>query len=418
MSKPDTSRGLATTCTLEQVRNAVTVHLDALWQTPERARTLPPTMLWGPPGVGKSALVRQICEERGIGFVDIRLAQREPVDVRGLPVPVDGVVQWLLPAEYPRDPNSRGIMLFDELTAADRTLQVAAYELILDRRLGDLYQVPPGWYVMAAGNRTGDRAVATTMSSALANRFCHLEVRPDLNGWVRWAQQEGVHPDVVAFLRFQPMLMLDMSGHLERGWPSPRAWERVGLETELADRLGPDTFRNVVCGLVGAGAGLQYVAFREWHQAVPDIAKMLAGKASVVVPERADQRYALCCSVAWHLWKAPNQPAAFDALFTLLERLPADFSAMLAVDCMNAGKPKDVARFVMDPRFAAWGSRSGPTFVARFHREASNIARKAVAGRLPADLPLAADLLQGAVTAADLMGEDPLAAPLLPGGEG
>ena len=246
----DRSAASTVTSSLEQVRAVLDHHLRALWEDPTRARILPPVMLWGPPGIGKSAVVRQACEEEGIGFVDVRLAQREPVDVRGLPVPKDGVVQWLLPDEYPRDRGSRGIILFDELTAADRTLQVAAYEFILDRRLGSLYEVPPGWYVMAAGNRTSDRAVATTMSSALANRFCHLDVAPDLEGWVRWAQVAGVHPDVVGFLRFRPNLFLDMKGNLERGWPSPRAWERVGLETDLVDRLDPSTFRVLIAGLV------------------------------------------------------------------------------------------------------------------------------------------------------------------------
>ena len=178
------------TCSIEDVRSILEHQLQLLWERPEQAHVIAPLMLWGPPGVGKSTVVREVCKAKGIGFVDVRLAQREPIDLRGLPVPnKEGTgVDWLVSSEWPRERESRGVILFDELTAADRTLQVAAYELILDRRLGTLYEVPPGWLLMGAGNRAGDRAVAGTMSSALANRFCHLEVEPSLEDWMVWAR--------------------------------------------------------------------------------------------------------------------------------------------------------------------------------------------------------------------------------------
>ena len=135
--------------TPDQASTLLGHQLTLMQQDPSLAELLPPVMLWGPPGVGKSSIVRELAAREGIGFIDIRLSQREPVDLRGLPVPdrERGVVDWLLAGEWPRDPDSRGILLFDELTAADRSLQVAAYELILDRRLGDLYRLPPGWLV-------------------------------------------------------------------------------------------------------------------------------------------------------------------------------------------------------------------------------------------------------------------------------
>ena len=145
--------------------------LDALWAGNTPPDKLPPLMLWGAPGVGKSTAIRELAKKLDIGFIDVRLAQREPVDMRGLPVPDGEQVRWLVSSEWPRDPESKGIIIFDELTAADKTLQVAAYEFILDRRLGDLYKVPKNWYIVAAGNRTEDRAVACSMSSALPINF-------------------------------------------------------------------------------------------------------------------------------------------------------------------------------------------------------------------------------------------------------
>ena len=109
----------------------------------------PSCMVWGAPGIGKSDIIRKVGEEKGIEIVDVRLAQREPVDMRGLPVPntEDKSVEWYTSSEWPRDPKSKGIIFFDELTAADRMNQAASYELILDRRLGKNYQVPEGWYI-------------------------------------------------------------------------------------------------------------------------------------------------------------------------------------------------------------------------------------------------------------------------------
>ena len=122
-----------------QLEHLVKLQLRALRENPDIAMVLPPLMVWGAPGLGKSSILRQAAEKRGIGFIDVRLAQREPVDIRGLPVPGPDGVKWLVASEWPRDPDSRGIILFDEITAVDRSLQVAAYEFILDRRLGELY---------------------------------------------------------------------------------------------------------------------------------------------------------------------------------------------------------------------------------------------------------------------------------------
>ncbi len=191
-------------------------------------------MVWGATGLGKSSILRDVAAERGIGFIDVRLAQREPVDIRGLPVPGEDGVKWLVASEWPRDPKSRGIILFDEITAADRSLQVAAYEFILDRRLGELYRVPDGWYICAAGNRTQDRAVAATMSSALANRFLHVEMVDDVESWIAWASAHDIHPSVAGFIRFRPTCLFNQEGeNLERGWPSPRSWERVSHMVKL-----------------------------------------------------------------------------------------------------------------------------------------------------------------------------------------
>lgn len=359
--------------TLEQARTLIEHHLKSLWAYPEAAGQIAPMMLWSAPGVGKSTLVREICEQHGIGFIDFRLAQREPVDLRGLPVPGNDAVHWLLSGEWPRDPNSRGIILFDELTAADRSLQVAAYEIILDRRLGDLYRLPDGWYVCAAGNRSEDRAVATTLSSALANRFCHLDVLPDHAAWNRWAVGRGLHPDVIGFLNFRPECFFDLSGDVERGWPSPRSWERVSTALTLAETQELDIacLRLQISGLVGRGAATEFLAFRQWAREIPDIQGMLRGQARVRIPRRADQRYALCAAMVHHLWQGPEaeRDLLLKGFFRISRELPSDFAAMAMIDALTG--PDEATslarsqRLMSHPRFEAWTQQHGTAFAAQ-----------------------------------------------------
>ena len=362
--------------TPNQTQQLLSHHVQQLGRDSSLAGQLPPLMLWGPPGVGKSSVVRQVAEQQGIGFIDIRLAQREPIDLRGLPVPDHerGVVDWLLAGEWPRDPNSRGILLFDELTTADRSLQVAAYELILDRRLGDLYRLPPGWLVVGAGNRSEDRAVAQTFSSALANRFCHISITPDLDTWARWAAGEGLHPDVIAFLRFQPACFFDMEGNVEQGWPSPRSWTRVAQSLTHSQGLPAATQALMIHGLVGQGAATEFLAFRDWALKLPDIPAMLNGKAPIIIPTRADQRYAFCAGLAHTLWQHVADDALNDAktqqriarFFEISQALSADFATLALMDAMqgahDAQQQARTLALMSHPGFDAWSEQHGSVF--------------------------------------------------------
>ena len=353
----------------EALHKIVLRQIQMLWKRPEQTSLVPPLMVWGPPGVGKSTILREAAQELGIGFVDVRLAQREPVDVRGLPVPnrEKGAVEWLVASDWPRE--GRGILLFDELTAADRTLQVAAYELILDRRLGDLYRLPPGWYVCAAGNRIEDAAVATGMSSALANRFLHVELAPNAEQWTRWAIRQGIHRNVLGFLRFRPDLLFQMSNeNLERGWPSPRAWERVGLlEEEFEETPDDPLFEPLVRGLVGAGVAIEYMDYRKAASEFGDVrALLLDPTIPLAIPDKADRRYAFCAAVAYSVWRAADeeeQTRLLDGFYRVSAALPGSYASMLMTDAMagpdGKGDPKWAERLTLHPGFAAWRKTFG-----------------------------------------------------------
>ena len=314
--------------------------LDVLWENPEKADLVPPLMIWGPPGIGKSTFIRNLCKENDIGFIDVRLAQREPVDIRGLPVPRDDKqgIDWIVSSEWPRagvdGTPDKGIILFDEITAADSTLQVAAYEFILDRRLGQLYQVPEGWYIVAAGNRTGDAAVARTMSSALANRFCHLEVGANSVSWLEWALINNLDPRVTGFIRYMPQKLFSMEGNKERGWPSPRSWERVAMELELANKkkLDDDLLHILVEGLVGEGVAVEFMAFLQWSGKIPDIGKMLSGEIKPTIPKRPDQRYAMLSAIVHNIRQHDEPVTLINGFFEIMLKFSNDWVQLLYHD--------------------------------------------------------------------------------------
>ena len=352
----------------EELETLLKTQLRALAAEPSLAGSLPPLMVWGAPGLGKSSILRDTAAELGIGFIDVRLAQREPVDIRGLPVPGPDGVKWLVASEWPRDPASRGIILFDEITAADRSLQVAAYEFILDRRLGELYRVPDGWYICAAGNRTEDRAVAATMSSALANRFLHVELQEDAESWIAWARTHDIHPSVTGFIRYRPELLFRQEGeNLERGWPTPRAWERVSRMLGVFGKEGGRLVPKVVHGLVGPRAGVEFMAFHKLDETFDDVLAMMTDPARPVrIPDRADRKYALCAAAAYLLWRGrdpADEARRIDGFYRICMALPSDFASLAMIDAMSGNRRGAEAaaaeKLFHHPRYKEWADKHG-----------------------------------------------------------
>lgn len=342
------------------VKRIIETQLQRLWSCSQMPSQVAPIMLWGPPGIGKSQLVRELCMAMGIAFIDVRLSQMEPVDMRGIPVPDGDSVKWLVASSWPRDPDSRGILLFDELSAADRSLQVAAYELLLDRRLGDLYALPDGWLVMGAGNRSNDRAVSVPMSSALANRLLHVEIEADIETWSAYAFAKGLHPDVVAFLRFKPEYLLAQDGNAQRGWPSPRSWERMASLLMAEVELDAMTLRLMISGLVGDTACGEFMAFRELAQQRLDVPAMLNGDIPVQLPTRVDQQLAFIAAVVHYLWRGEEsqQDQRLAVFFAIGTQLTSDLATLMMMDALRTETSHDAdqraERVFGHPGFEGW----------------------------------------------------------------
>ena len=309
-----------------------------------------PLFLWGPPGVGKSMIMRQVAGDLfaadyglrvdGAGrafaadgapvpvppyLVDLRAVLLDPVDLRGIPTVVDGRVRWAVPEFFPRD--GRGILFLDEVNAAPPLIQAGLYQLVLDRRLGE-YALPAGWSVMAAGNRETDRAVVSRMSSALGSRFGHVEVEVDVHDWIAWALGAGVAAEVVAFIRWRPgLLHVFEPAKNERTFPCPRTWEFVS--DFLKAGPAPDFEFDLYSGVVGEGAASEFVGFLRVFRDLPDIDEILRAPGSAQVP--GEDEVSVLYAVAGALARR-STVQNFAAVMKYADRLPGEFGVVLVRD--------------------------------------------------------------------------------------
>jgi hypothetical protein len=260
-----------------------------------------PVMLWGAPGIGKSQIIAQVAKKYQANIIDIRLSQMEPSDLRGIPFKSgnkdNDLVEWSIPAILPDEKRhgKRGILFLDEITSVPPTVSAAAYQLILDRKLGE-YILPEGWVVFAAGNRQGDRGVTYSMPAPLANRFSHYELSIHLDDWVTWAYDFGIDERIIGFLRYRPELLFEFDAQQNPiAFPSPRSWEFVNRALhKFGDNL--KVFRVAASSRVGEGAGVEITTFIEHLADLPDLDAIIRGE-SVVVPKDIDLQYAICAAL-------------------------------------------------------------------------------------------------------------------------
>jgi len=283
-----------------------------------------PVFLWGAPGVGKSQVVAQAAAGRGLELIDVRAVLLDPVDLRGIPrIDEAGNAVWCPPSFLPR--TGHGVLFLDELNAAPPLVQAACYQLILDRKLGE-YELPDGWMVVAAGNRDSDRAVTHRMPTALANRLVHLDFEPDLDDWLRWAEEVGIDPRIRHFLRFRPKLLHQFDpGRTEKAFPSPRSWEFASRI--LGAGAAWSTVRDLLKGAVGESAALECLGFLRMYERMPDVEQVLADPGGVPIPEEPAVIYALCESLARRA-----SELTMTSLAVLAARLPVEFGVLLMRD--------------------------------------------------------------------------------------
>lgn len=319
---------------------------DALKALTERRQ---PVMVWGAPGVGKSACAVQVAKATGREYVDIRALLIDPVDLRGIPWrdTETGQTRWAPPEFLPREKSdARFLINLEELPSAPSMVQAALYQLVLDRRVGE-YKLPDGAAVIACGNRVTDRGVVHNMPTPLASRFVHLEVKTDAQVWCDWAAQNGVAPEVIFFIQMRPELLHQFDPQSkEKAFPCPRTWEFVSgmLDTGLPAQVQ----RSLVRGAVGEGAAVEFTAFLTIWRELPHPKVIIESPDTAPVPRNASALIAACgslCSIATE--------ENFGAILTYAGRLRPEIAEFLITTCVRRSPDLRYTE-----HFIAWASKN------------------------------------------------------------
>ena len=277
----------------------------------EAFRVKRPLFLWGPPGIGKSELVEGITKDLGGLMIDLRLGQMEPTDIRGIPFynKDTGTMEYAAPGDLPDAETAAKypvvVLFLDEMNSAPASVQSAAYQLILNRRVGK-YVLPDNVVMVAAGNRESDKGVTYRMPTPLANRFIHQEMKVDFASWQEWAVQNNIHKDVVGYLSFAKQDLYDFDAKsASRAFATPRSWSFVSQL--LSDSVDDETATNLIAGTVGEGLAVKFMAHRKIAGRMPKPEDILSGKVTDLNVKEVSAMYSLVISMCYELKGAVEQ---------------------------------------------------------------------------------------------------------------
>lgn len=306
----------------------------------------PPFLVWGAAGLGKSSAVRQIVKklseltEQPWGLIDVRLVQFDAVDLRGCPIILNSKTIWATSAWLPDEKRDGkyGVLFLDELFLSQPSVQAAALQLALDRRIGD-YELPDGWYVCAASNRPSDKAGIGFINAALCDRWEHREIIVSTDAWVEYAIDKGLREEVIAFIRFRGEnnpkenkegLLLQYPNGVPKGqvaFSTPRSWEWV---SNKLDQNLPHDFEAVsIEGLVGKGPAAEFVGFLNIWRKVGDFDL----DSIINDPENAD---------------LPTEPETVYAFAGLLGRKATKENLGAFITFLNRASPEYAIKAVRD----------------------------------------------------------------------
>ncbi|MDH5465413.1 MAG: AAA family ATPase [Thiovulaceae bacterium] len=292
-----------------------------------------PAFVWGSPGIGKSAIIKEIAEDLSIDFIDLRFSLLAPTDLHGIPFLQEDVTSWALPDFLPRDDTKAGILFLDELNEASVSVQAAAYQLILDRKIAG-YELPSNWAIIAAGHHENAQMIEARLSPLLANRFVHFELDLSVDDWRTWAYANHIDHMIISFLSAYPDLLSTFDTNTKsHSFATPRSWEFV--DTILKSKIETSKILESIGGAVGHENAASFLTYRETLEELPDYHAIFEGRSSLY-PQEATALYKLASILVTQALRNPEKIVLNNMLRYTLKMKP-EFAILIIGDLQAQG---------------------------------------------------------------------------------
>jgi len=225
------------------------------------------------------------------------------------------------------------LLLLDEMNHADRSVQKAAYKVVLDKQIGE-FNIHKNCAIACAGNLDTDNAMVEEMSTALQSRLVHLELAVDVDQWIEWATSNGIDHRITSYIKYKPdNLYRFQPDHDDKTYASPRTWEFCSRIIKSEERIERDLL-PLLAGTISEGVAREFFGYSQIYRQLLTVPQIAANPMGVTVPEEPDVLYALTGTIAHNATEVNIGP-----LMEFVQRIPVEFQVTCLREIVRRKKP-------------------------------------------------------------------------------